>query len=156
MRTTFLLGRMLFGGFFVYNAVHHFAQHKEMSEYAGSKGTPVPETAVLGTGALLMSGGLGIITGVKPREALAAVITFLLPVTLQMHRFWEETDPARRQSEAINFSKNMALIGAALMLLQVPEPWPVPLEGLHHRFARALTHGTYPHPTELDILALPA
>jgi putative oxidoreductase len=34
-----------------------------------------------------------------------------------MHDFWKVEDPQRRQAEMINFSKNMALLGAALALM---------------------------------------
>ena len=41
-----------------------------------------------------------------------------------MHDFWNIEDPAQRQNEMINFSKNMALMGGALALMGVDEPWP--------------------------------
>jgi Pyruvate/2-oxoacid:ferredoxin oxidoreductase gamma subunit len=47
-----------------------------------------------------------------------------VPVTLQMHRFWEEADGQKRQAEMVNFMKNMALVGAALAMMQIDEPWP--------------------------------
>jgi hypothetical protein len=30
--------------------------------------------------------------------------------------------------EMINFTKNLALVGAALALMQIPEPWPVSID----------------------------
>jgi hypothetical protein len=41
-----------------------------------------------------------------------------------MHNFWKVEDPAQRQNDMINFSKNVALAGAALALLGVEE-WPL-------------------------------
>ena len=32
-----------------------------------------------------------------------------------------------KMSERVNFTKNMALLGAALILLAVPQPWTVSL-----------------------------
>jgi uncharacterized membrane protein YphA (DoxX/SURF4 family) len=90
---------------------------------------------VLTSGGLLICGGLSVLTGVKPREGVAALVAFLVPVSLQMHRFWEMDEPAERQAELINFSKNMALAGAALMLLEIPEPWPLSLERTYDRVA---------------------
>jgi uncharacterized membrane protein YphA (DoxX/SURF4 family) len=66
--------------------------------------------------------------GIKPKEGLAAIIGFLIPVTLTMHRFWDVEDPQQRMNEMINFSKNMALVGAALMMVQIGEPWPVSVD----------------------------
>jgi len=124
MRALFVLGRLIFGGFFAYNGINHFLHQKSMSQYAEAKGVPAAESAIPATGAMLLAGGASIMAGLKPRQGLAAVIGFLIPVTLQMHRFWEEQDPNQRMAEFINFTKNGALLGAALMMLQVDEPWP--------------------------------
>lgn len=45
------------------------------------------------------------------------LIVFLVPVTLMMHAFWKETDPQAKQAEQVAFNKNLALIGAALIVL---------------------------------------
>jgi putative oxidoreductase len=125
MRALFVLGRAVFGGYFVWNAVNLIVERQQMSQYASAKGVPTADVAVPASGALLLAGGLSIMAGFKPRQGLAAIIGFLIPVSLEMHRFWDVQDPQQRQIEMINFSKNMALIGAALMMLQLPEPWPV-------------------------------
>jgi uncharacterized membrane protein YphA (DoxX/SURF4 family) len=118
----------MFGGFFVYNGINHFRQREGLSQYAGAKGVPAAEAAVPATGALLVAGGLSIMTGAKPRLGLAAIIGFLLPVTLQMHRFWEETDPQSQVNESVNFAKNMALLGASIMMMQLENPWPASVD----------------------------
>ena len=129
MRPLFLLGRMIFGGFFVYNGINHFRHQEGMTQYAQAKGVPAADAAIPLTGAMLLAGGFSIMAGLKPRQGLATVVGFLLPVTLRMHRFWEVQDPQQRMNEMIHFSKNMALLGAALAMLGVDEPWPasVPL-----------------------------
>jgi hypothetical protein len=43
-----------------------------------------------------------------------------------MHDFWNQ-EPAQQTNDMIHFSKNMALLGAALALMGVPEPWPASL-----------------------------
>ena len=124
MRSLFLLGRAIFGGYFAYSGLRHFAETEGLSQYAGAKGVAAPEAAVRASGALLLAGGVSILAGVKPREGLAAIIGFLVPVTMQMHRFWDVENPEQRMNEMINFTKNFALVGAALMMTQIPEPWP--------------------------------
>jgi putative oxidoreductase len=128
MRPLFLLGRAIFGGYFLYNGINHFLHEQMMSQYAASKGTAVPDVAVTASGAMLTIGGLSILAGVKPRQGLAAIIGFLIPVSLQMHRFWEEQDPQKQMAEMINFTKNMALVGAALMMMQLEHPWPASID----------------------------
>jgi len=113
MRALHVIGRTIFGGFFLYNGINHLRNSKGMAQYAGAKGVPAAEQAVQATGAVLIGGGLSILAGVKPRQGLAAIVAFLVPVTLQMHRFWDEQDPQARQAEMINFGKNIALIGGA-------------------------------------------
>jgi putative oxidoreductase len=125
MRTLFVMGRAIFGGFFVWHGLNNIVEREQMSRYAAAKGVPTPDVAVPAAGTLLLAGGLSVMAGVKPREGLAAIIGFLIPVTFEMHRFWEVQDPAQRQAEMIHFTKNMALVGAALMMMQLEEPWPV-------------------------------
>ena len=124
MRPLSLLGRAIFGGYFLYNGINHLVHHEMMSHYAGAKGVRSPDAAVTTSGALLVAGGLSVLTGLKPRQGLAAIIGFLVPVSLQMHRFWEEQDPEKRMADMINFTKNMALAGGAVALMGVEEPWP--------------------------------
>jgi len=123
MRALHVIGRAIFGGFFVYNGINHLRNLHGMSQYAGVKGVPAAEQAVRATGLMLLAGGLSIIAGLKPRQGLATVVTFLIPVSLQMHRFWEEQDPGAKQMQMTQFMKNMALVGASLALMGVPEPW---------------------------------
>ena len=125
MKAAFLIGRMLFGGFFLYNGVNHFMNRKMLSQYAGAKGVPNPEIAVPATGALLLFGGASLLLGIKPRYGAAAILAFLLGVSPMMHDFWRIEDPNQRMNDQINFFKNLALLGAALTLMSVREPWPV-------------------------------
>ena len=128
MRALFLLGRAIFGGFFLWNGLHHFLDEESMSHYAASKGVAAPDAAVPASGALILAGGASVIAGVQPRLGLAAIVAFLIPVSLQMHRFWEIDEPAQRMAEMTHFMKNMALAGAALALMQVDEPWPLSVD----------------------------
>jgi putative oxidoreductase len=153
MRTLSVLGRAIFGGYFIYNGINHFKNRKAMAEYAAAKGTPAAEAAVLGSGALLLAGGASVITGLKPREGLGALIAFLVPVSLQMHRFWEANDPTERQGETVNFTKNMALAGAALALMDMPTPWRASI-GRRAQRGHGGEHKTYPQLTPGTLRAL--
>jgi len=128
MRALFLIGRAIFGGFFAYNGLNHLQKSEGMGQYAAAKGVPAAERAVQASGVLMLAGGLSVMAGIKPRQGLAAIIAFLVPVSLQMHRFWEEQDSQARQTEMIQFMKNMALVGAALTMMQIDEPWPASLD----------------------------
>lgn len=123
MALAFLIGRILFGGYFLYNALNHFLNVGFMAQYAGSKGVPAPEVAVLGTGLLLLVGGAAILLGYAPLVGIGAIAVFLIGVTPMMHDFWNVGDPQMRMAEMVNFSKNMALLGGTLMLVAIPQPW---------------------------------
>ena len=125
MKAAFLVGRALLGGFFVYNGIHHFQQTEFISGYVKSKGIPMPKAAVLGTGAALVVGGASLITGIKPKYGIAAIVGFLGTVSPTIHDFWNAQDPQQKMNDQINFTKNLALAGATLALAAVDEPWPV-------------------------------
>lgn len=124
MKIPFLIGRSLLGGFFLYSGIHHLTEHDKMAQYASSKNVPAPNAGVIATGVALAAGGASIILGVKPKLGAAAIIGFLAGVSPVMHDFWNMEDPEKRQNDMINFSKNMALMGGALALAAVEEPWP--------------------------------
>ncbi len=117
-----ILGQILFGGYFAWSGFQHFRNHKMLAGYAASMKVPSPGFAVFGTGFLMFLGGLGVVFGgYLGRTAfdvsLLFIIIFLVPTTLIMHAFWKMTDTNMKMTNYVNFSKNIALIGAALMLM---------------------------------------
>lgn len=126
MTYLFLLGRILFGGFFIMNGINHFRHRSNMTSYAAAKKVPMPGAAVLLTGLLIFLSGLSVLTGVYPMLGLWGIIIFLIPTTFMMHQYWR-SDTSSMMNEHINFTKNMALLGAALALLMVSTPWPMSL-----------------------------
>ncbi len=123
MDILFLIGRLIFGGYFLMNAWNHFKNLEGLTGYAASKGVPSPRAAVFMGGILLLLGGLGVIFGIAPEASLALLIIFLVPVSFKMHAFWKETDQNAALMERVQFMKNMALVGALLMLYAVSVPW---------------------------------
>jgi uncharacterized membrane protein YphA (DoxX/SURF4 family) len=120
-----LVGRAIFGGYFLYNGINHFLEKDQLSGYASAKGVPSANLAVQASGALMVLGGLSLLTGYKPKLGSALITTFLAGVTPSMHRFWSEDNPQQKQLEMINFLKNVALVGGAMLAAGRPEPWPV-------------------------------
>jgi putative oxidoreductase len=120
MTTLFLIGRVLFGGYFVYSSYGHLVDNKGAIGYAKAKGVPMANALVPFSGVLLFLGGASIITGYQVRLGFLALLVFLIPVTYMMHQFWKTTDPAHKMAEQIGFLKNCALIGAVLMMLAIP------------------------------------
>jgi uncharacterized membrane protein YphA (DoxX/SURF4 family) len=115
--TILFLGRILFGGYFLFNAFNHFSKLSMMAGYSQSKGVPAPKLAVAGSGILLAIGGMSVIFNVLPIVGLSALALFLIPVTVIMHAFWKVQEPMAKMGEIVNFSKNLALLGAVVLLL---------------------------------------
>lgn len=123
MTILFLIGRILYGGFFLYAGYNHFANQQALTTGTAAKGVPAPKVAVVGTGVLLIVGGLSILLGVWVRLGAVLLLIFLVGVTYKMHAFWADTDPAARRANRTHFQKNVALAGAALMILAMHQPW---------------------------------
>jgi uncharacterized membrane protein YphA (DoxX/SURF4 family) len=121
-----LVGRILYGGFFIMSGIHHFTAFGMLSGYAASKGLPAAPFFIALAGLMILAGGLSILLGYKPRWGALLIVLFLIPVSFTMHNYWAETGP-QAQMDNVNFMKNMALAGAAVMLMAIPR-WPLSLE----------------------------
>jgi len=126
MSVAFLIGRIIVGAYYIYNGLNHFLHLSMLTEYAKSKGVPLPEVAVAGGGFLLLVAGITILLGYYPNLGVAALVIFLIPVSYMMHNFWA-VEPEQKMAEMVNFTKNMALLGSALMFLKISKPWPFSL-----------------------------
>ncbi len=123
MDILFVLGRILFGGFFMMSGINHFKHMNMMAPYAASKGIPMPKTLVGLSGLMILLGGLGIVFGIYVQISVLLISLFLFVVSFKMHDFWTVTDPGEKMAQSTNFKKNMALLGAALMMLMIQTPW---------------------------------
>lgn len=127
METAFFIGRIIFGIYWLGAAYSHLVKGGDMIGYAASKGLKSPKLAIYGTGALLLLGAISMLLGIYPTAGIILLIAFLLGVTFKMHDFWREADTMNRMNSRINFEKNLALVGALLMMLAIAQPWPLSL-----------------------------
>lgn len=109
------IGRVLFAAIFVLSAASHFSE--QVIAFAAAAGVPLPGLTVPLAGFMALIGGLSVMFGFHARFGAALIALFLLPVTLMMHPFWSIADPLAAQLEMAMFMKNMALFGAALLLV---------------------------------------
>lgn len=72
---------------------------------------------------MLLFGGFSILLGAYPTVGVILLVAFLIPVSFIMHDFWKVSDPQTKMIEMVNFTKNLALAGATLMLLAIEIPW---------------------------------
>jgi uncharacterized membrane protein YphA (DoxX/SURF4 family) len=96
--------------------------------YAASKKTPAPKAAVLVGGVMVWAGAILIALGWHRFIGSGLVILFLVPVSLKMHNYWSQPDPAMRVVDRTQFWKNMGLVGAALFFAVYSRfEWPLSL-----------------------------
>ena len=104
------------------NAEGHAVAAKPVTDrvvpLAQKTGAPIPTDAVTLVrinGAAQLLAGLALATGRAPRLSSAVLAASLVPTTLAGHRFWEESDPAQKQNQQIQFFKNVSMFGGLLI-----------------------------------------
>ena len=128
MKTTALVGRILYSIIFIMAVPGHFKS--ETVAYAAAQGVPLANLAVPASGILALIGGLSILLGYKVRWGAIALVAFLAPVTVMMHNFWAVTDPMMQQMQMVLFMKNLAMLGGALLISEFRSgPWSLDHRG---------------------------
>jgi uncharacterized membrane protein YphA (DoxX/SURF4 family) len=126
-----LIGRVVFSFFFIYSGFNHLTKLSAYSQYAGASGVPSPTLATAVSGLMLLAGGLSILLGVRPGWGALLIALFLLTAAFTVHKFWGITDPMQAANQAAQFWKNIALLGACLMIYAFavlnPVRWPYSL-----------------------------
>jgi putative oxidoreductase len=105
----------MFSLIFLLSLPNHFKQ--QTIDYAAAAGVPLAHVAVPLAGLIALIGGLSLALGFHARVGAIALLVFLVPVTLFMHKFWGISDPQQAQMQQVNFMKNLALMGGALFFV---------------------------------------
>ena len=116
MNAIVLIGRILFGGFFLMSGINHFTKLEAMTGYAKYKKLPAAKLGVLISGLMLVIGGLSVILGYYADLGALLLAIFLVLAAVIFHNFWKETDATAKQNESIGFFKDLSLAGAALII----------------------------------------
>jgi uncharacterized membrane protein YphA (DoxX/SURF4 family) len=116
MDVIILIGRILFGGFFLMSGINHFTKLEAMTGYAKYKKLPAAKLGVLISGLMLVLGGIYIILGFYTDLGLLMIAIFLVLAAVIFHNFWTETDATAKQNEMLAFMKDIALAGGALIV----------------------------------------
>lgn len=114
-----MVGRILFSVLFLMSGFGHLTKTKMMAQYAASRGVPqsVAAPLVLGTGLLIVAGALMVLLGAWGDLGALFLVVFLVPTAVVMHGPWGIEDPQQQMMEQTQFLKDLALAGAALMVL---------------------------------------
>ena len=109
-----LAGRLGLSIIFLVSGLGKLASWPGTVAYASAKGVPV--ILLAGATALEILGALSLLAGWKTRWGVAALVAFLVPVTLVFHNFWAYQG-AEVQLQLIHFLKNVAIGGGLLAVL---------------------------------------
>jgi putative oxidoreductase len=118
MDVVFLVGRILFGMLFVFSALtaHLGEGGKTGREYARSLGAPAPDLLVPLSGIAILAGAMMVVFGVWADLGAILIVGFLVGITPIMHAFWKIDDEQMRAIQGAMFFKNVALLGAAIII----------------------------------------
>jgi putative oxidoreductase len=111
-----VIGRVLFAVLFLVSAYGHLTKRKMMAGYAASRGLPSAEFLVVATGVQIAVGSIMVALGLWPDLGALILFLFLVPTAFLMHPFWKESEPQGRAMEQVQFFKDLALAGAALVM----------------------------------------
>ncbi len=114
MELIVLLARILFGAIFIIAGPGHFSS--ERITHAAQLGVPLASILVPLSGVIALFGGLSIVLGFKATWGAWLIVIFLVPVTVMMHQFWNLSDPIAIRIQQAMFMKNIAMLGAALLI----------------------------------------
>ena len=115
MKIAALAGRLLFSMIFLLSGASLFGT--ATVGYAASQGVPLASVLVPISGVMCILGGISILLGYKTSIGAILIVVFMVPVTLVFHSFWNVADPAARQTQMIEFLKNISILGGALIFL---------------------------------------
>lgn len=117
MDWVFLLGRILFAYLFLTAGIGvHIIGRAQGVAFAKNYKVPMAELGVPLTGVMAVLGSVSIVLGVWGDLGALLLAAFLVLITPLMHAYWKETDPMQKMSQQVNFNKNTALLGGALIL----------------------------------------
>ncbi|MGH7477154.1 MAG: DoxX family protein [Longimicrobiales bacterium] len=111
------VGRVLFAAIFLMTLLGHFSP--QVIGFAAQQGVPLAGLLVPLSGVLAFAGGVSVALGYRAKLGAWALVVFLVPVTLLMHRFWAIEDPLMAQMDQAMFMKNLSMLGGALLLTHV-------------------------------------
>ena len=118
MNVVLFIGQVLFAALFITSGIGHFAKLEAMTGYAQYKKLPAAKLGVMASGLFFLVGGILIVIGTYvDLGALLIAITLVLAAVI-FHNFWKETDANTKMQEQIAFNKDIALAGAALVLVR--------------------------------------
>lgn len=112
---TTLAGRILIAVIFLISGFFKVGGYAQIVGYAAAMHLPAPGVAIAAAAAVELACGLAILAGFKTRFAAWLLFLYLIPVSIVFHNFWA-VQGQEQQTQMVNFLKNVAIMGAMLVL----------------------------------------
>ncbi len=112
-----LVGRLLFAAVFFINGWAQVARRDVLVGVGQAIGAPRPDLTVPISGVLMLVSATLIALGVWADLGALLLFLFLPYAAFLAHAYWKESAPGMRAAQSAQFWKNIALAGAALVLL---------------------------------------
>ena len=118
-----LLGRLLLSNLFIVAGFRKITGFKVTAAYMAAKMPALDPNLIkimlLLTIAIELGGGLMVLVGWQARWAATIIFLWMIPVTFLFHPYWG-LPPDQMRTEFIQFHKNMAIMGALLLIMAQP------------------------------------
>jgi putative oxidoreductase len=109
------VGRVLISGIFISAGISKIREREQTKKYIESKRLPMPDLMRKGAVAVELGVAPAVALGILPRYTAPTLAAFLLPTSVLFHDFWN-AEGQDKQLQAINFFKNLAIMGGLLIL----------------------------------------
>ena len=113
----YALGRLALVAIFIQSGFGKLMAPEGLTGMLTNKGLPAPMALAYLAGVVELGLGFLVAIGWQTRLAGAGLIVFTIIATLIAHNFWDMADAAARRANQIHFMKNLAIIGALLMVM---------------------------------------
>ena len=131
-----VVGRVMLSLIFLMSAAgNKIPNFTEVAGYMSSEGVPAARLMLVGAIAFLIVGSFSVIVGYKARIGASLLLFFLILATYFFHDFWTMEDATAQQEQMIQFMKNLALMGAMLLVI-VNGAGPMSVDSRNSRLAK--------------------
>ena len=111
-----LIGRLCLAAIFVHSGLDKILNYAATENAMMARGVPGAAVLLVPAIAFELAGSLMLVLGWKARWGALLLIAFTVPATLYFHNFWDYPQ-AQFGSQLNHFLKNVAIVGALLMVL---------------------------------------
>ena len=112
-----LTGRILISLIFLMSGFGKVFQFDGQVAYAASQGVPLASLAIIISIIAELAAATMIIIGYRARLGALILLVWMIPVSIMLHALWNIEDPMAQQMHMIMFMKNLAMMGAMLLIM---------------------------------------